>query len=54
MQSVLAELTAIPAKGRPEPIAAEIEHTNDQLRQMLGCLREAEQQAAGGDPGQAE
>ncbi|HEU5427444.1 MAG TPA: hypothetical protein VFU74_11260 [Actinocrinis sp.] len=42
MRSVLAELTAVPQEDRAEPIAVEIGHTEDQLRQMLGCLREAE------------
>lgn len=46
MRAVLAELTALPQKERSEPIAEEIGHTNDQLRQMLGCLREAERQVA--------
>ena len=45
MRSVLAELTAVPREERAEPITVEIGHTDDQLRQMLGCLREAEQQA---------
>jgi tetratricopeptide (TPR) repeat protein len=52
MRAVLAELTALPPEDRPEPIAEEIGHTNDQLRQMLGCLREAEQQAGGGGAGE--
>ncbi|HZU59301.1 MAG TPA: hypothetical protein VFA06_25705 [Actinocrinis sp.] len=46
MRSVLAELTGLPKEQRSEPITEEIGHTNDQLRQMLGCLREAEQQVA--------
>ena len=49
MQAVLAELTAVPQEDRAEPVEAEIGHTNDQLRQMLSCLREAEQRARAGD-----
>lgn len=45
MRSVLAELTAVPRQERSEPVVAEIRHTEDQLRQLIGCLREAEQQA---------
>jgi tetratricopeptide (TPR) repeat protein len=46
LRAVLAELSAA---DRTEPVAEEIRHTDDQLRQMLGCLREAEQQAAAAD-----
>ena len=46
MRTVLAELTAVPPEERGEPIEAEIGHTDDQVRQMLGCLREAEQQVS--------